>query len=164
MDELDFEYLNTFPDGDPAGKALVFLKAGISTFAKKNYRDEPTLKVIVAALTQAPLLVPVEVDFDELLGGLNPEELSPNQELRPKIGSKPTWATARFGDGTEVIPMFTSRKEAAKGEKVPLMLYDPKDYFRILTEIDMPAIINPFGEASFYMSQRFIKNVVLPQL
>ena len=164
MDELDFEYLNTFPDGDPAGKALVFLKAGISTFAKKNYRDEPTLKVIVAALTQAPLLVPVKVDFDELLGGLNPEELSPNQELHPKIGSKPTWATARFGDGTEVIPMFTSRKEAAKGEKVPLMLYDPKDYFRILMEIDMPAIINPFGEASFYMSQRFIKNVVLPQL
>lgn len=44
------------------------------------------------------------------------------------------------------------------------MLYDPKDYFRILMEIDMPAIINPFGEASFYMSQRFIKNVVLPQL
>ena len=55
-------------------------------------------------------------------------------------------------------------KEAAKGEKVPLMLYDPKDYFRILMEIDMPAIINPFGEASFYMSQRFIKNVVMPQL
>lgn len=27
-----------------------------------------------------------------------------------------------------------------------------------------PAIINPFGEAPFYMSQRFIKNVVLPQL
>ena len=115
-------------------------------------------------MTQAPLLVPVEVDFDELLGGLNPEELSPNQELHPRSGSKPTWVTARLGDGTEVIPMFTSRKEAAKGEKVPLMLYDPKDYFRILTEIDMPAIINPFGEASFYMSQRFIKNVVMPQL
>lgn len=44
------------------------------------------------------------------------------------------------------------------------MLYDPKDYFRILTEIDMPAIINPFGETPFYMSQRFIKNVVMPQL
>lgn len=106
MDELDFEYLSTFPDGDPAGKALVFLKAGISTFAKKNYRDEPTLKLIVAALTQAPLLVPVGVDFDELLGGLNPEELSPDQELHPKSGSKPTWVTARLGDGTEVIPMF----------------------------------------------------------
>ena len=144
-----FEYLSTFPDGDPAGKALVFLKAGISTFAKKNYRDEPTLKLIVAALTQALILDPVEVDFDELLGGLNPDELSPNQELHPKNGSKPTWVMARLGDGTEVIPMFTSRKEAAKGEKVPLMLYDPKDYFRILTEIDMPAIINPFGEASF---------------
>ena len=88
--------MNTFTDGDPARKALVFLKAGISTFAKKNYRDEPTLKLIVAALTQAPLLIPVEVDFDELLGGLNPEELSPNQELHPKIGSKPTWATARL--------------------------------------------------------------------
>ena len=73
LDELDFEYLSTFPDGDPAGKALVFLKAGISTFAKKNYRDEPTLKLIVAALTQAPLLVPVEVDFDELLGGSIPK-------------------------------------------------------------------------------------------
>ena len=34
----------------------------------------------------------------------------------------------------------------------------------ILMEIDMPAIINPFGEASLYMSQRFIKNVVLLQL
>ena len=32
------------------------------------------------------------------------------------------------------------------------MLYDPKDYFRILMEIDMPAIINPFGEVSLYMS------------
>ena len=121
MDELDFEYLNTFPEGDPARKALVFLKAGISTFAKKNYRDEPTLKLIVAALTQAPLLIPVEVDFDELLGELNPEDLSPDQELHPKSGSKPTWVTARLSDGTEVIPMFTSRKEAAKGEKVPLM-------------------------------------------
>ena len=84
MDELDFEYLNTFPAGDPVRKALVFLKVGISTFAEKNYNDETTLKLIVAALTQAPLLVPVEVDFDELLGGLNPEELSPNQELHPK--------------------------------------------------------------------------------
>ena len=73
MDELDFEYLNTFPDGDPARKALVFLKAGISTFAKKNYRDELTLKLIVAALTQAQLLVPVKVDFDELLGGSIPK-------------------------------------------------------------------------------------------
>ena len=164
MDELDFEYLNTFPVGDPVRKALVFLKAGISTFAEKNYNDETTFKLIVAALTQAPLLVPVEVDFDELLGELNSRELPPDQELHPKIGSKPIWVTARFGDSTEVIPMFTSRKEAAKGEKVPLMLYDPKDYFRILTEIDMPAIINPFGEASFYMSQRFIKNVVMPQL
>ena len=111
---------------------------------------EPTLKLIVAALTQAPLLVPVGADFDELLGGLNPEDLSPDQELHPKSGSKPTWVTARLSDGTEVIPM--------------LMLYDPKDYFRILMEIDMPAIINPFGEAFFYMSQRFIKNVVMPQL
>ena len=32
------------------------------------------------------------------------------------------------------------------------------------SEWDNPSIINPFGEASFYMSQRFIKNVVLPQL
>ena len=61
------------------------------------------------------------------LGGLKPEELSPNQELHPKNESKPTWVTARLGDGTEVIPMFTSRKEAVKGEKVPLMLYGPKD-------------------------------------
>ena len=164
MDELDFEYLNTFPVGDPVRKALVFLKAGISTFAEKNYNDETTFKLIVAALTQDPLLVTVEVDFDELLGELNSRELPPDQELHPKIGSKPIWVTARFGDSTEVIPMFTSRKEAAKGEKVPLMLYDPKDYFRILTEIDMPAIINPFGETPFYMSQRFIKNVVMPQL
>ena len=67
---------------------------------------EPTLKLIVAALTQAPLLVPVGADFDELLGGLNPEDLSPDQELHPKSGSKPTWVTARLSDGTEVIPMF----------------------------------------------------------
>ena len=64
MDELDFEYLNTFPAGDPVRKALVFLKVGISTFAEKNYSDETTFKLIVAALTQAPLLVPVGVDFD----------------------------------------------------------------------------------------------------
>ena len=164
LDELDFEYLNTFLTGDPACKALVFLKAGISTFAKKNYSDEPTLKLIVATLTQAPLLIPVEVVFDELFGEIDPRALSPDQAVHPKSGSKPTWITARFGDGTEVIPMFTSRKEAAKGEKVPLVQYDPKDYFRILTEIGMPAIINPFGEASFYMSQRFIKNAILPQL
>ena len=64
MDELDFEYLNTFPAGDPVRKALVFLKVGISTFAEKNYSDETTFKLIVAALTQAPLLVPVGADFD----------------------------------------------------------------------------------------------------
>lgn len=164
MDELDFEYLNTFPDGDPAPKALVFLKAGISTFAKKNYSDEPTLKLIISALTQAPLLIPVQVDFDDLLGKPDLNGASSDRELCPKSGSKPTWITAQLNDGTEVVPMFTSRKEAAKGEPVPLMQYVPKDYFRILMEIDMPAIINPFGEASFYMSQRFIKNVVLPQL
>lgn len=49
--------------------------------------------------------------------------------------------------------MFTSRKEAAKGEKVPLMLYDPKEYFRILMEIDMPAIINPFGTSQSAMAR-----------
>lgn len=164
MDELDFEYLNTFPDGDPAPKALVFLKAGISTFAKKNYSDEPTLKLIISALTQAPLLIPVQVDFDDLLGKADLNGASPDRELCPKSGSKPTWITARLNDGTEVIPMFTSRKEAAKGEPIPLMQYAPKDYFRILAEIELPAMINPFGKASFYMSRKFIKEAILPQL
>lgn len=93
---------------------LVFLKAGISTFAKKNYSDEPTLKLIISALTRAPLLIPVQVDFDDLFGETDLKGLPPDQKLCPKSGSKPTWIAVRFNDGTEVIPMFTSRKEAAK--------------------------------------------------
>ena len=113
MDELDFEYLSTFPDGDPAGKALVFLKAGISTFAKKNYRDEPTLKLIVAALTQAPLLVPVEVDFDELLMGLNPEELSPNQELQADLGNGTLWRWYRSNPYVYFQKRSSQRREGS---------------------------------------------------
>lgn len=97
LGEMGFEYLNTFSEADPARKALVFLKAGISAFTKKNYRGEPTLKVIVAALMQAPLLIPAEVDFDELLGGTQTRRVvsesgtASEERKQADLGNGTTW-------------------------------------------------------------------------
>lgn len=41
---------NAQPTGDPDAKALAFLEAGMSTFAKSEHKDEAAFKLIVAAL------------------------------------------------------------------------------------------------------------------
>lgn len=60
------------PSGDPEAKAPVFLEAGMTTFAKSGYKDETALKLIIAALMDAPLYFPVEIDLGAMLGNIDP--------------------------------------------------------------------------------------------
>ena len=134
---------STQPAGDPAAKALAFLEAGMATFAQSGQKDEVSLKLIIAALSDAPLYFPVKIDLEE-------------KDAKMHI------LTLTSKDDVEIVPMFTSDEEARKGPSVLFNRFYPQDYLPRLLQMDKPVIINPFSEHRFHLSKHLITDVLMP--
>lgn len=150
------------PAGISDGKALAILEVGMSTLKKSDYSDDVSLKMIIAALTNAPLYFPVEIDFKAMLGSVDPAMLKPGDILEPDKDVKMRIMTMAFDNDTEVVPMFTSNDEAQKGPDVSVIRFYPHDYLPKLMQMDKPVIINPFSENRFFLSKQLITEVLLP--
>lgn len=150
------------PTGDTDAKALAFLEAGMATFAKSDHKDEVSLKLIIAALSDAPLYFPVEIDLEAMLGTVDPMKLKPGDTLQPQKDVKMRIRTLAFESGDEFIPMFTSNAEVNKGPSASIIRFYPQDYLPKLVQMDKPVIINPFSENRFLLSKQLITEVLLP--
>lgn len=150
------------PTGDPEAKAVVFLEAGMATFAKSEYKDDAALKLIVAALTDAPLFLPVEIDLEAMLGNIDPTKLKAGDTLQPQKDVRMRILTLSPENGIETVPMFTSNEEANKGPSASMVRFYPQDYLPKLIEMDKPVIINPFSESRFLLSKQIITEILWP--
>ena len=153
---------NTQPAGNPDAKALAFLEAGMATFAKSDHKDEVSLKLIIAALSDAPLYFPVEIDLEAMLGSVDPTKLKAGDTLQPSKDVKMRILTLTPESGVEFVPMFTSNEEVNKGPSAPIIRFYPQDYLPKLVQMDKPVIINPFSENRFLLSKQLITEVLLP--
>ena len=153
---------NTPPVGDPDAKALAFLEAGMATFAKSDHKDEVSLKLIIAALSDAPLYFPVEIDLEAMLGSVDPTKLKVGDTLQPSKDVKMRILTLTPESGVEFVPMFTSNDEVNKGPSASIIRFYPQDYLPKLVQMDKPVIINPFSENRFLLSKQLITEVLLP--
>ena len=148
--------------GDPDAKAIAFLEAGMTTFAKSNHKDEVSLKLIVAALSDAPLYFPVEIDIAAMLGSVDPTTLKAGDTLQPSKDVKMRILTLKPDDGVEFVPMFTSNEEVQKRPSASIIRFYPQDYLPKLIQMDKPVIINPFSEHRFLLSKQIITEILLP--
>lgn len=153
---------NAQPVGDPDAKALAFLEAGMATFAKSDHKDEVSLKLIIAALSDAPLYFPVEIDLEAMLGSVDPTKLKAGDTLQPSKDVKMRILTLTPESGVEFVPMFTSNEEVNKGPSASIIRFYPQDYLPKLVQMDKPVIINPFSENRFLLSKQLITEVLLP--
>lgn len=150
------------PKEDPEAKALVFLEAGMATFAKSQYKDDAALKLIVAALIDAPLYFPVEIDLSAMLGSIDPTKLKAGDTIQPQKDVRMCILTLCPEGGVETVPMFTSNEEANKGPGASMIRFYPQDYLPKLIEMDKPVIINPFSESRFLLSKQIITEILWP--
>lgn len=153
---------NAQPAGDPDAKALAFLEAGMATFAKSDHKDEVSLKLIIAALSDAPLYFPVEIDLEAMLGSVDPTKLKAGDTLHPTKDVKMRILTLTTENDVEFVPMFTSNDEVNKGPSASIIRFYPQDYLPKLVQMDKPVIINPFSENRFLLSKQLITEVLLP--
>lgn len=153
---------NTQPAGDPDAKALAFLEAGMATFAKSDHKDEVSLKLIIAALSDAPLYFPVEIDLEAMLASVDPTKLKAGDTLQPTKDVKMRILTLTHESGIEFVPMFTSNEEVNKGPSASIIRFYPQDYLSKLVQMDKLVIINPFSENRFLLSKQLITEVLLP--
>ena len=150
------------PTENADAKALVFLEAGMATFAKSEQKDEVAFKLIVAALSNAPLYFPVEIDIEAMLGNVDVAKLKQGDTLQPQKDVKMRILTLALESGDEFVPMFTSIDEANKGPSASIIRYYPQDYLPMLVKMDKPVVINPFNEFRFLLSKQIITEVLMP--
>lgn len=127
---------------DPDAKGLALLEAAISTFAKSDHKDAVSLRLIIAALEDVPLYLPVEIDLEAMLRSSDPTEVKAGRII-----------TLKTEDGGAVVPMFTSNDEVNKGPSASVIRFYPQDYLPKLIQMDKSVMINPFSENRFVLPQ-----------
>lgn len=122
-------------NGDQAEKAVVFLEAGMKMFHDSDHKDETAFKLIVSALVNAPLYLPVSIDLEAMFGATDPTKLKPGDVIQPQKDVSAKILTIDV-QGTEYIPMFTSTEQADKGPSVSTMRMSPQMYLPKVMRMD----------------------------
>lgn len=169
-DVIDFAHSEKFifykslqqkSQGNEDEKAIVFLEAGIKAFHDSDHKDETAFKLIIAALINAPLFLPVAIDVEAILGGADPTKLKPGDVLQPSKDVRMKVQTITVNN-TEYVPMFTSSEEVNKGPSVSTMRMYPQDYLPKIMQMGKDVVINPFGGKAFIYNQKMIEELVWP--
>lgn len=147
---------------NPEEKNLALLEAAMAAFAKSGYTDASSLIQIIAALTKAPLYLPMGVDMGALFGNIDPTKLKAGDTIQPEKDVRMHILTLCPKDGVEHVAMFSSSDEAHKGPSVSIVRMYPQDYLPKLIEMDMPVIINPFSEFRFLLSKQIMMDFLWP--
>lgn len=171
-DVIDFAHSveMTFYKSESEGKDIVnednkiihILNAVMKIFSESNYKDEIAYKLIISALSKAPLYFPVEIDIEAMLGNIDPSNLKPGDTIETQKDVKLRIQTITLKNGIELIPMFTSQEEI-NGD-VSAIRYYPQDYLPMIVKMDRDIVINPFNESRFVLDKSLIENVLMPMV
>lgn len=150
------------PTGNFNEAAVAILEASIKSFVDSGCNNDTAFKLIVTALTDAPLYLPVEIDIAAMLGNLDPTKLKAGDTIKPEKDVRIKVLTLKLEGNIEVVPLFTSSEEVNKGQSVSTMQYYPSDYFPLLMKMEKHIVINPFSEYKFVLPFDMIKGVLKP--
>lgn len=132
------------------------LETSIQKFMQSQRNDSDAFSTIFNTLCFAPLYIPVEIDDAGIFNSIDPANLKPGDIIKNDKQIKMRIAEVIFNDRIEMIPMFTSKDEANKGNPKSLIRYYPADYLPMLINIGKVAIINPFSENHLILPCNFI--------
>ena len=147
--------------GNEADKASAILTAAMKVFHESDHKDETAFKLILSALIDAPMYVPVEIDLQAMFGDIDPTKLKPGDTISPKSNVRMKIRTINV-NGTELVPLFSSSEEANKGPSTSVVCMAPQDYLPKIIRMGKDAVINPFGGNAFIYNQKIISEFVMP--
>ena len=150
------------PTGDFNEAAVAILEASIKSFVESGCNNDTFFKLIITALSDAPLYLPVEIDIAAMLGDLDPTKLKAGDTIKPEKDVRVKVLALKLEGDIEVVPLFTSSEEVNKGQSVSTMRYYPSDYLPLLMKMEKHIIINPFSEHKFVLPFDMIKGVLKP--
>lgn len=169
-DVIDFAHTERFvffktntqqSNGNQAEKAVVFLEAGMKRFHDSDHKDETAFKLIISALVNAPLYLPVSIDLGAMFGDIDPTKLKPGDVIQSQKDVPVKILTINVQD-TEYIPMFTSTEQVNKEQPVSAMRMSPQTYLPKIIGMDKDVVINPFGGMPFIVNRKMMKELLFP--
>lgn len=144
--------------------ALAILESSIRDFVDSGCNNDTAFKLIVTALTDAPLYLPVEIDVAAMLGNLDPAKLKAGDTITPEKDVRIKVLTLKLEGDIEVVPLFTSTEEVNKGQSVSTMRYYPSDYLPLLMKMGKHIVINPFSDHKMVFTFDMIKSILKPAI
>lgn len=139
---------------------LGILEEAIVKFHADN-DDTDALKVIALTMAEVPIYFPMDYDFNEMFGNIDPLKLKIGEPITTVKDVKMKIITLQVGD-EEIVPMFTSSEQAHKGPAVNITRLYPQDYLPIVISMNKSFALNPFGNNAISLKIEFLKDFVLP--
>lgn len=123
--------------------------------------DADALKVIALTMAEVPIYFPMDYDFNEMFGNIDPLQLIKGDIINTTKDVKMKIITLQVGD-EEIVPMFTSSEQAHKGPAVNITRLYPHDYLPIVISMNKSFALNPFGNNPISLKIEFLKDIVFP--
>lgn len=123
--------------------------------------DTDALKVIALTMAEVPIYFPMDYDFNEMFGNIDPHQLKKGDTITTTKDVRMKIITLQVGD-EEIVPMFTSSEQAHKGPSVNITRLYPQDYLPIVISMNKSFALNPFGNNAISLKIEFLKDFVLP--
>lgn len=139
---------------------LGILEEAIVKFHADN-DDTDALKVIALTMAEVPIYFPMDYDFNEMFGNIDPHQLKKGDTITTTKDVRMKIITLQVGD-EEIVPMFTSSEQAHKGPAVNITRLYPQDYLPIVISMNKSFALNPFGNNAISLKIEFLKDFVLP--
>lgn len=139
---------------------LGILEEAIAKFYVDN-DDADALKIIALTMAEVPIYFPMDYDFNEMFGNIDPLQLKKGDIITTSKDVKMKIITLQVGD-EEVVPMFTSSEQANKGATVNITRLYPQDYLPIVISMNKSFALNPFGNNPISLKIEFLKDIVFP--
>lgn len=123
--------------------------------------DTDALKIIALTMAEVPIYFPMDYDFNEMFGNIDPLQLIKGDIINTTKDVKMKIITLQVGD-EEIVPMFTSSEQAHKGPAVNITRLYPHDYLPIVISMNKSFALNPFGNNPISLKIEFLKDIVFP--
>lgn len=139
---------------------LGILEEAIERF-HSNSDDTDALKIIALTMAEVPIYFPMDYDFYEMFGNIDPLQLKKGETITTTKDVKMKIVTLQVGD-EEIVPMFTSVEQAHKGPDVNITRLYPQDYLPIVISMNKSFALNPFNNNAVSLKSGFLRDIVLP--
>ena len=169
-DEIDFAHqekfiffrtYNTLVYEKESDTAITLLELAMNNYHDSGYTDNSAFNLIIYALTNAPLYIPVDNVSESMSGDIYPNKLASGNMYSKSNNSGSRIRTIVLNE-KEIIPLFTSKKEVNIGLSFFVVCMMPHEYLPDVLKTGIDAILDPLGSNSFEYSQKIMRDLVYP--